>query len=71
VFGLEVLDVAIGIALVYFLFSLVAASIVEAIESVIKSRAMFLERGVRELLDDRSGTCPPWINRSATSPGCR
>ena len=55
-FGLEILDVAIGIVMVYFLFSLLAASIREAIEAVVKSRAVYLERGIRELLDDPQGT---------------
>lgn len=55
-FGLEILDVAIGIVVVYCLFSLLAASIREAFESVIKSRAVHLERGIRELLDDPGGT---------------
>ena len=55
-FGLEILDVAIGIVVVYCLFGLLAASIREAVESVVKSRAVHLERGIRELLDDPDGT---------------
>lgn len=54
-FGSEVLDVAIGLIVVYLLLSLFATAVREALESVFKTRAVFLETGIRELLDDRSG----------------
>ena len=54
-FGMEILDVAIGMILVFFLFSLVSAAVREGIEGMIKSRAVHLERGIRELLDDPNG----------------
>ena len=54
-FGMEILDVAIGIILVYFLLSLISAAVREGIEGIIKSRAVHLERGIRELLDDEQG----------------
>jgi hypothetical protein len=54
-FGSEVLDVAIGLALVYLLLSLFATAVREALESVFKTRAVFLEAGIRELLDDSKG----------------
>lgn len=54
-FGSEVLDVAVGLVLVYLLLSLFATAVREALESVFKTRAVFLEAGIRELLDDRSG----------------
>jgi hypothetical protein len=54
-FGMETLDVAIGLALVFFLFSLVTSAVREAIEGVLKERSVHLERGVRELLDDKNG----------------
>lgn len=54
-FGSEVLDVAIGLILVYLLLSLFATAVREAVESVFKTRAVFLEAGIRELLDDRLG----------------
>jgi hypothetical protein len=54
-FGMEILDVAIGIILIFFLFSLVSAAVREGIEGMIKSRAVHLERGIRELLDDEKG----------------
>jgi len=56
VFGMQTLDVVIGIAVVFFLFSLLVSAVREAIEAVIKARAVHLERGIRELLDDADGT---------------
>jgi len=54
--GSVVLDVAIGLVVVYLLLSLVCSAIREGIESFLKTRATHLERGLRELLNDRSGT---------------
>lgn len=54
-FGSEVLDVAIGLVLVFLLLSLFATAVREGLESVFKTRAVFLEAGIRELLDDRLG----------------
>ncbi len=51
-FGFEMLDVAIGVAFVYLLVSLLCSSIVETMESVLKRRATDLERGIGELLRD-------------------
>lgn len=53
--GSDVLDVAIGLVLVYLLLSLIASTIREGIESSLKSRAATLERGLRELLHDPKG----------------
>jgi hypothetical protein len=50
VFGSEVLDVAIGIVLVYALLSVVCSSVHELLEAFLKNRAADLEKGVRELL---------------------
>ena len=55
-FGSEILDVAIGVALVFLMMSFLATAIREAFESVIKARAVHLERGIRELLADPGGT---------------
>jgi hypothetical protein len=55
-FGSEILDVAIGLIFMYLLLSLVTSSIKEALETVMKSRARDLERGIRELLGDDAGT---------------
>ena len=54
-FGSEILDVAIGLALVFLMLSLIASGVREAVEGVVKSRAVYLERGVRLLLDDPHG----------------
>jgi hypothetical protein len=55
-FGSQVLEVAIGLVLVYLLLSLICSSIREGIEAWQKTRAIDLERGIRELLQDREGT---------------
>jgi hypothetical protein len=55
-FGSVILDVAIGLILVYLLLSLIATAAREGIESMMKSRAVLLERGIRALLDDSSGS---------------
>lgn len=53
-FGLDMLDVAIGIAFVYLLVSLLCSAIVEGVEAVLKRRSSDLERGIGELLHDPS-----------------
>ena len=55
-FGSEILDVAVGLILVYLLLSLVASAMREGIESIVKSRAVHLERGIRAMLDDPDGS---------------
>ncbi|HSL70516.1 MAG TPA: hypothetical protein VK864_09755, partial [Longimicrobiales bacterium] len=55
-FGLEILEVAIGIIFIYLLVAIVCSSIREGIESWLKSRAGCLEFGIRELLHDFDGT---------------
>ncbi len=54
--GSTILDVGIGVVLVFLLLSFIATAVREAIESGMKSRAIYLERGIRELLADPSGT---------------
>jgi len=51
---LGVIDVAAGLALVYLLLASVVSAIRERIEAVLKSRAVDLEKGISELLQDRS-----------------
>jgi hypothetical protein len=51
-FGSQVLEVAVGLVLMYLLLSLVCSSIREGLEAWLKSRAADLERGIRELLND-------------------
>ncbi|SFD98938.1 hypothetical protein SAMN05518672_10457 [Chitinophaga sp. CF118] len=52
-FGSVIFEVAIGIIFLYILVSLICTSIREGIETILKTRAAYLERGVRELLHDR------------------
>ena len=54
-FGSEILDVAIGLVLIFLMLSLIASAIREAVEGFVKSRAVELERGIRCLLDDPKG----------------
>lgn len=49
------LDVAIGIVFVFVLLSTVCSAIREGIEARFKTRAAYLERGIRELLHDLDG----------------
>jgi hypothetical protein len=55
-FGSVILDVAIGMVLVFLLMSLLCSSLREALEGWLKTRSVHLERGIRELLHDPSGT---------------
>ena len=50
-FGLEMLDVAIGLTFVYLLLSLVSSAARESLEAWSKSRAEFLERGLLALFE--------------------
>jgi hypothetical protein len=49
--GFQALDVAIGLAFVYFVFSMLASGVNEAIASVFALRARYLERGMRSMLE--------------------
>jgi hypothetical protein len=55
-FNSGILDVAIGLIFVYLLLSLVCTAINEMIEARLKMRAVDLERGIREMLQDQSET---------------
>ena len=55
-FGSEILDIAIGMIFTYLLLSLICSAINELIERNLKNRATDLEKGLRELLDDKDGT---------------
>jgi hypothetical protein len=54
-FGSWVLEVAIGLIFVFLLFSTICAALREGIEAWTKTRAAYLERGLRELLHDKAG----------------
>jgi len=55
-FGLETLDVAIGVIFVFLLVSLLCSAIREGIETWMKTRAAYLWLGIRELLHDKGAT---------------
>jgi hypothetical protein len=50
IFGSTVLDTAIGLVLVYLLLSLVCTTVNEWISGIFKTRAKFLEQGIKRLL---------------------
>jgi hypothetical protein len=52
--GDSAIDVAIGLAFLYFLLSIVCSSVNEAIAAATNLRAATLEAGIRELLEDPS-----------------
>ena len=54
-FGSQILDIAIAMIFFYLFVSLICSALREGVESLTKARAMNLERGIRELLDDPSG----------------
>jgi hypothetical protein len=54
--GLDTLDVAIGVILLFLATSLLCTALREMIESIWKSRGTDLERGIKELLQDPEGT---------------
>lgn len=55
-FGSWVLEVAVGLIFVFLLFSTICAAIREGIEAWTKTRAAYLERGIREMLHDMDGS---------------
>jgi hypothetical protein len=55
-FGSTLLDIVIGLILVYLLLSLICSALNEIIEGFLKKRAADLERGIRELLHEEKGT---------------
>ena len=55
-FGSQILEVAIGVIFIFILTSIICSVVREGIEAWMKTRAAFLERGIRELLNDKPGT---------------
>jgi hypothetical protein len=51
-FGSSILDIAIGLVFVFLLLSLICSALNEFIESFLKMRGQYLERGIGELLGD-------------------
>ena len=54
-FGSQILEVGIGLILVFLLVSLILTAVRESIESITKTRARDLERAIAELLKDPEG----------------
>ncbi len=54
-FGSEILDVAIGLVFVFLVVSLICSAIRELAEAWFKTRAVYLEQGLRQLLHDATG----------------
>lgn len=55
-FGSKILDVAIGLIFVYIIVSILCTAVREGIEAWLKTRAAYLEHGIRLLLQDPDGT---------------
>jgi hypothetical protein len=53
-FGSEVIDVGIGMSLLFLFMSLIASALRELIENFMKSRATDLEKGIQELLQNNN-----------------
>jgi hypothetical protein len=54
-FGSDILEVSVGVALVFVLVSTVCSAVREAIEGLLKTRASYLELAIRQLLYDAGG----------------
>lgn len=55
-FNSQILDVLIGIVFIYCLVSIVCTALKEGIEGFLKTRAAYLEYGIREILHDTAGS---------------
>src|ERR1043165_6002387 len=55
VVGSDILEVSIGIVFVFVLVSTICSAVREGIEAWLKTRASFLEYGIRQLLNDPHG----------------
>jgi len=55
-FGVEMLDVAIGLVFLYLLLSLITSALNEILQIWLKWRAVDLHKGISQLLTDGSGT---------------
>lgn len=63
--GSAMLDVAIGIVVIFSFLAMIVTTLRESIESVVKSRSRTLERAIREMLGDRGAErvyCHPLVN---------
>ncbi|MET0340091.1 MAG: hypothetical protein ABW252_03780 [Polyangiales bacterium] len=55
-FDSATLEVVIGMTFLFLLVSIVCTAVREGLESLLKTRAAYLEQGIREMLNDREGT---------------
>jgi hypothetical protein len=55
-FGSGIIDAVIGTIFIFIFVSLVATSAIEGIEGILKTRAKDLEKGIRNVLNDPSGS---------------
>jgi hypothetical protein len=55
-FNSAILEVVIGIVFIYLLLSILCTALREGIEGFLKTRASYLEYGIRDLLNDDKGT---------------
>lgn len=65
-FGSQTLEVIIGVISLFILMSIIISVIREGLESWLKTRAAFLERGIQELLNDK--TANGLVNRFYNHP---
>lgn len=65
-FGSDILEVFIGLTFVYCLLSVVCSTLRENIEVILRTRAVQLESGLRELLQDPDGT--GWVSKLYNHP---
>lgn len=54
-FNSQILDVLVGVVFIYCLVSVICTAVKEGLESLLKTRASYLEYGIRELLHDTDG----------------
>ena len=55
-FGSDIIDVAIGMCLIFLMASLICTAIQEGFEGMLKMCAADLAKGIRELLNDPDGS---------------
>lgn len=55
-FSSDILEVATGIVFIFVLVSTICSAVREGLEAWLKTRAAYLEHGLRELLHDKDGT---------------
>jgi hypothetical protein len=55
-FNSSILDVAIGTIFVFVVVSVVCSAVREGLEALLKTRAAYLEKGIRQMLDDPKGS---------------